>query len=229
MIPILFELTEGNKRDLIKGTRDTFLLLGLGGALIVFIGLFLGVLIFISANDKIIKRNKVVFIVNKIFSAIIDTCRSVPFIVLIVVLIPVTAYIVGTMIGWKGAMPALIISAAPFFARITANALKEVPSGTIEACKAMGASAPKIIAILLKEALPSLVSGLTVTLVTLAGFIAAAGAVGAGGLGDLAIRMGLSRRQDDMLVMFIAIAILLVIVFVIQYTGDFIAKKIDRR
>ena len=223
---LLFDFTARNKRELFDGIKDVLFLLGVGGMLIVSIGLILGIFLFISSSDRIIKRNKFIIILNKILSVITDTCRSIPFIVLIIALIPVTVILVGTMLGRMAAIPALVISAAPFFARIVSNSLKEVPTGTIEASKAMGASIPKIVLILLKEAMPSLVAGLTVMFVTLIGFIAAAGVVGAGGLGELA-KLSASRREYPM--MFISIGILLAIVFVIQFTGDFIAKKIDRR
>ena len=154
--------------------------------------------------------------------------RSIPFIILIVLLIPFTKIILGSMSGVKGSLPALIISAAPFYARMVEIAFREVDKGVIEAAKAMGANRFQIIwKVLLPESLPALVSGLTVTTISLVGYTAMAAAIGAGGLGSLAYQDGFQRGQNT--VTLVATICILIIVFAIQWLGDTVAKKIDKR
>lgn len=215
-----------DKNEIINATKDTLFLLGVTAIFIVIIGLILGFVLFFTEKEVLLKDGPVKKTVHVITGLFVDVSRSIPFIILMILLIPLTIVIMGTMIGPEAALPALIISAAPFYARMVYMSLRDVPKGQLEALEAMGANKITITKYLIKEAMPSLVSGLTVTLVTLVGFIASAGAIGAGGLGDLAKRKAFS---GDYNVMYVCIFIILVIVFVIQLTGDFVAKKIDKR
>jgi len=165
---------------------------------------------------------------NRVLGSIVNGFRSTPFIILLVALIPFTRLIVGTSIGLWAAVVPLSIAATPFFARIAEVSLREVDHGLVEAAQAMGASRWQIIVhVLLPEALPGIIRGFTITLVSMIGSSAMAGAVGAGGLGDLAMRYGYQRF--DTTVMVSVIAVLIVIVTVVQSTGDLIASRFDRR
>ena len=165
---------------------------------------------------------------NRVLGSIINGFRSTPFIILLVALIPFTRLIVGTSIGLWAAVVPLSIAATPFFARIAEVSLREVDHGLVEAAQAMGASRWQIIVhVLLPEALPGIIRGFTITVVSMIGSSAMAGAVGAGGLGDLAMRYGYQRF--DTTVMVSVIAVLIVIVTVVQSTGDLIASRFDRR
>lgn len=166
--------------------------------------------------------------VNKVLGAVVNAVRSLPFIILLVALIPLTRLIVGTSIGTTAAIVPLAISAIPYFGRVAEVALREVDRGLIDAVKAMGGTRWTIVReVLVPEALPSLVSGFTVTLVLLIGASAMAGAVGAGGLGDLAIRYGYQRFQTE--VMIAVIIVLIVLVSLVQAIGDRIARLFDHR
>ncbi|MTM43384.1 ABC transporter permease subunit, partial [Turicibacter sanguinis] len=148
--------------------------------------------------------------------------------ILIILLLPFTKWLVGSMLGPNAALPALIIGAAPFYGRLVEIALREIDKGVIEASVAMGASIWTIIwKVLIPESLPALVSGITVTTISLVGYTAMAGVIGAGGLGNLAYLDGFQRNRMD--VVFVATVIILIIVFTIQMLGDFITKKIDKR
>jgi D-methionine transport system permease protein len=186
----------------------------------------LGYILYITSEQEDKEKQKIMRITHYIVGTFIDILRSIPFIILMLILIPLTVIIMGTMLGPKAALLSLIISAAPFYARVSYNALLDVDKGNVEALNAMGASKFIKIKILFREALSGLIKGLTVTLVSLVGFIAAAGAVGAGGLGDLARRRALAL---DYKIMYISVILLLIIVVIIQIIGDIIAKKIDRR
>ena len=165
---------------------------------------------------------------NRVLGSVINGFRSTPFIILLVALIPFTRLIVGTSIGLWAAVVPLSIAATPFFARIAEVSLREVDHGLVEAAQAMGASRWQIIVhVLLPEALPGIIRGFTITVVSMIGSSAMAGAVGAGGLGDLAMRYGYQRFDTN--VMISVIAVLIVIVTVVQSTGDFIASRFDRR
>ncbi|MEG0452227.1 MAG: methionine ABC transporter permease, partial [Coprobacillus sp.] len=167
-------------------------------------------------------------IINTILNFIINLFRAIPFIILILIILPLTTLMVGTMLGATAALPALIISSAPFYARMCMIALSEVDKGTIEASKAMGASHLQIIKkVLLPEAKPALISSIAVMGVSLVGYTAMAGCIGAGGLGNLAYMYGMVR--DNMTVMYGATFFVLVIVFIIQGIGDYVVRKIDKR
>lgn len=165
---------------------------------------------------------------NRIFGAIINAARSTPFIILMVAIIPFTRAVVGTSIGTEAAMVPLTIAAIPFVARLVETSLKEVEYGLVEAALAMGATPYQIIRrVLIPEALPSIVSGLTITVINLINYSAMAGAIGGGGLGDLAIRYGYQRFRGD--VMLATVIILIVQVQLVQSIGDYVARKVNKR
>ena len=197
------------------------------GASLIFIaiiGIGLGLLLFLTSSGNL-WENK---LINSIIAAIVNIFRSVPFVILIVLLIPFTKVIVGSMIGKEAALPALIIGSAPFYARMVEIGLREIDKGVIEAARSMGAKTSTIIfKVLLPESMPAIVSGITVTTIALIGYTAIAGVIGAGGLGDYAYLDGFSRGQND--VTLFATIVILIIVFIIQYIGDTITKKIDKR
>ncbi len=209
----------------LKALYETLFLTFVTGAFVLVIGLILGFLIYILDNDAIIKPSLGRTIAFRVLSTINDIARSIPFIILLIMMIPLTRALVGTMLGAKGALPALIISASPFFARVVNNALKSVSSETLEALKAMGASKWMIIKIVFKESLSPLVSGFTLTLVTLVGFMSAAAVIGAGGLAFLAYENG--KFGNNYLLMYVSILTILLLVFLIQIVGDTLSKKLN--
>ena len=188
------------------------------------LGLPLGILVVVTAKNGIAPRR----ILNMILGWIVNIGRSIPFIILMVALIPFTKFVVGKSIGYTAAIVPLVIAAAPFIARLVETSLQELDEGVIEAAKAMGASNWQIVyKVMLPESIPSLVRGMTIALITLIGYSAMAGTVGGGGLGDLAIRYGYNRYQDD--VMILTIILLVILVQLIQVVFNFIAKKIDKK
>lgn len=190
----------------------------------VLIGMVLGIAIYLTQEDGLYPNK----IVNKILNLIVNVLRAVPYIILLILLIPLTTALVGSMLGAKAALPSLILSSAPFYGRMVMIALNEVDSGTIEASKAMGASNFQIITkILIPEAKPALISSITVMGISLVGYTAMAGAIGAGGLGNLAYLYGFVRTNNY--VMYTATILILIIVFIIQFIGDYFVRKIDKR
>lgn len=188
------------------------------------LGLILGVLLFISARSK----SPLARVFYSVISFIVNLFRAIPFIILILILIPFTSLVLGTISGPTGALPALIIGAAPFYERLVEIAFKEIDKGVIEAAWSMGASTTTVIRkVLLPEAMPALVSGITVTAIALVGSTAIAGVIGAGGLGNLAYLTGFTRNQND--VILVSTVFILIIVFIIQYIGDFFTNRIDKR
>ncbi|ASS98312.1 MULTISPECIES: methionine ABC transporter permease [Geobacillus] len=205
-------------------TVETLYMTGMAVAATFVLGIVLGLLLFLTAKGNLWENR----FVNTVIAAFVNIFRSIPFIILIILLIPFTTWLVGTMLGANAALPALIIGAAPFYARMVEIALREIDKGVIEAAQAMGASTWTIIwKVLLPESLPALVSGITVTAVSLVSYTAMAGAIGAGGLGNLAYLEGFQRNHND--VTFVATVLVLVIVFVIQLIGDVVTSKIDKR
>jgi len=190
----------------------------------LLIGLPLGVLLSITAPELqggIIPRP----VLNNVLGRIVNVLRSFPFIILMILLFPLSRIILGTSIGTKAAIVPLSIAAAPFVARVIESALKEVDPGMVQAAKAMGSSNFQIIVkVLLPEAMPSLVAGITLTLINLIGYSAMAGAIGAGGLGDLAIRYGYQRFRGD--IMFVSVVVILVMVEKCQVVGDKIVARL---
>ncbi|WJQ10171.1 methionine ABC transporter permease [Geobacillus stearothermophilus] len=205
-------------------TVETLYMTGVAVAATFVLGIVLGLLLFLTAKGNLWENR----FVNTVVAAFVNIFRSIPFIILIILLIPFTTWLVGTMLGANAALPALVIGAAPFYARMVEIALREIDKGVIEAAQAMGASTWTIIwKVLLPESLPALVSGITVTAVSLVSYTAMAGAIGAGGLGNLAYLEGFQRSHND--VTFVATVLVLVIVFVIQFIGDVVTSKIDKR
>ncbi|KJE28964.1 binding--dependent transport system inner membrane component family protein [Geobacillus kaustophilus] len=205
-------------------TVETLYMTGMAVAATFVLGIVLGLLLFLTSKGNLWENRWI----NAVIAAFVNIFRSIPFIILIILLIPFTTWLVGTMLGANAALPALIIGAAPFYARMVEIALREIDKGVIEAAQAMGASTWTIIwKVLLPESLPALVSGITVTAVSLVGYTAMAGAIGAGGLGNLAYLEGFQRNHND--VTFVATVLVLIIVFVIQFIGDFVTSKIDKR
>ncbi|NHM32772.1 methionine ABC transporter permease [Neobacillus terrae] len=205
-------------------TTETLYMTAISVVATFILGLLLGLLLFLTGKDNLWENKPV----NTIISAFVNIFRSIPFIILIVLLIPLTTILVGSMIGENAALPALIVGAAPFYARMVEIGLREIDKGVIEAAKSMGASTSTIIfKVLLPESMPALVSGITVTAIALVGYTAMAGVIGAGGLGNLAYLEGYQRSQND--VTLIATIIILIIVFIIQFLGDIITSKIDKR
>ncbi|WP_240838014.1 methionine ABC transporter permease [Macrococcoides goetzii] len=187
-------------------------------------GLIIGILLFLTSRGKT-NASKVSY---AILAFIVNLFRAVPFIILILLLIPFTSIIMNTISGVKGALPALIIGAAPFYARLVEIALKEIDKGVIEAVESMGANTWTLInKVLIPESLPALISGITVTAIALVGSTAIAGVIGAGGLGNLAYLVGFTRSQND--VILVATIAILIIVFLIQWIGDMIVKHVDKR
>lgn len=187
-------------------------------------GLLIGILLYCTQTGGLL-QNK---ILNRIVDVIVNVLRAIPFLILLILLIPLTRAIVGTMLGARAALPPLIFASTPFFARMCVIAFQDVDKGTIEAAKAMGASNSQIIfKVLLPESMPAIVSGIAVTGISLVGYTAMAGAIGAGGLGNLAYMYGFARRNDAIL--YSSTVIIVLIVFVIQWIGDGIVKKIDKR
>jgi D-methionine transport system permease protein len=207
-----------------EATNETLYMASISVLATFILGILLGLLLFLTSKGNI-WENK---LINTIISAIVNIFRSIPFIILIVLLIPFTKFIVGSMIGENAALPALIIGAAPFYARMVEIGLREIDKGVIEAAKSMGAQTSTIIfKVLLPESMPALVSGITVTAISLVSFTAMAGVIGAGGLGNLAYLEGFQRSRFDVTLM--ATIVILVIVFIIQFVGDYITTKLDKR
>ena len=191
---------------------------------VFIVGLFLGLLLYLTSNSKSTFGRGFYAVVT----AIVNIFRAIPFIILIVLLIPFTKALIGTIIGVQAAIPALSISAAPFYARLVEIGLREVDKGVIEAARAMGAKKSTIITkVLIPESLPAIISGLTVTAIALVGSTAMAGVIGAGGLGNLAYLDGFQRNNSTLT--FVATVLILIIVFAIQILGDTIVKKVDKR
>jgi D-methionine transport system permease protein len=203
---------------------ETFLMCSVSLVISVILGLFTGLVIF-TTRDGTFWQNR---ILNVVGGALINIIRSIPFIILLVLLIPVTKLVVGTIIGPMSASISLSVASFAFFARMVESSLSEVDKGVIEASKAFGASNWAIIrSVLLPEALPGIYRGITILAIALIGNSANAGMVGGGGIGDLAIRFGYYRYQTD--VMIVTVVLLIVLVQIIQMTGDWIARKAERK
>ncbi|WP_075619770.1 methionine ABC transporter permease [Paenisporosarcina indica] len=207
-----------------EAALETLYMTALATGFTFIIGLALGITLFLTSPRQL-WANK---LVNWLTGAFVNIFRSIPFIILIILLIPFTKLLLGSIRGPDAALPALIIGAAPFYARMVLIALREIDKGVIEAARSMGAKTSTIIwKVLLPESLPALLSGLTVTAVALVGYTAMAGIIGAGGLGTLAFQDGFQRSRED--VTLVATIIILIIVFIIQWVGDSITSKADKR
>ncbi|WP_166170278.1 methionine ABC transporter permease [Acinetobacter sp. SA01] len=209
---------------LLSGTIDTLLMVGVSALVAFFIGLPIAVILVSTAEHGIYPSKSI----NQALGWVVNITRSVPFLILMVALIPLTRWIVGTSYGVWAAVVPLTLAATPFFARIAEVSLREVDQGLIEAAQAIGCNRKQIIwHVLLPEALPGIVAGFTVTLVTMINSSAIAGAIGAGGLGDIAYRYGYQRF--DMQMMLAVIVALVILVMLVQATGDSISSQLDKR
>lgn len=203
---------------------ETLIMTFVSCAFAYMIGIPIGVLMVITDHDGLIPNQ----IINKILSFIINLGRSIPFLILLVLLIPFTKIIVGTSLGVRGMIVPLIIGSTPFIARLVEQSLREIPKGVVDAAVCMGATNLQIIFyVYLKECIPSLVRGISIALITLVGYSAMSGTVGGGGLGYTAVYQGHNNFRTD--IMIIVLIVLIIVVQVIQTCFDFIAKKIDKK
>lgn len=209
---------------LLQGTQDTLIMVLISTIFAYVIGLPMGVLLNITQAHGIWPHKWL----NRVLGWIINIGRSLPFIILMIAIMDFTKLIVGTKIGVRGAIVPLVVSAAPFIARMVETSLAEVDAGVVEAAQSMGASRFQIVKkVFLPEAVPSLILGASISIITLLGYTAIAGAVGAGGLGDLAIRYGYQRRVPSM--MWVTVIFIIVLVQVIQTLFSWLSTKLDKR
>jgi len=213
---------------LFPATMDTLYMVAYSGMFSIVIGTLIGVVLFITSNEVLCKKNWLTIIINKILGIIVNIGRSIPFIILIIAAAPLTRIIVGTFIGTEAAAVSLTIAAIPFVARLTESTFAGLDKGVVEASVACGASLfQTIYKVLIPETLPVLILNYTVAIVNLIAFSAMAGVIGGGGLGDVAIRRGLQHFRTDMLIG--TIIILVVIVQIVQLVGNVLAKVTDKR
>ena len=209
---------------LVTGTLDTLQMTVISTIMAMIIGIPLGVVLVVTSKGHILENAGL----NKILGAIVNATRSIPFIILMVAIIPFTRMVVGTSIGTTAACVPLTLAAIPFLARLVETSIKDIQFGVIEAAQSMGASPFQIIRkVLLPEALPTIIDNVTVLIVNLIGYSAMAGAIGGGGLGDIAIRYGYQRFQGD--IMLATIIILIIMVQVIQMIGDGLSKAMNKK
>lgn len=203
---------------------ETLIMVAISGLAGAAIGIPLGVFLRLTDRGGVLENAPV----NKIVGGVVNAVRSTPFIILLVAIIPFTRFITGSSIGTAAAVVPLTLASAPFVARLVEASLREVDAGLIEAAQAMGATTSQIVfKVLLPEALPGIVGGLTITLVSLTGYSAMAGAIGGGGLGDLGIRYGYQRFLPD--VMLAVVLVLIVFVQIVQSMGDWVVRKLSHK
>ncbi len=207
---------------LIQATLETLYMVFVASFLAVVFGLPLGVLLLVSKKGHLLNKP----LLHKILDTSINMTRSFPFIILIILLLPLSRFLIGTSIGSSASIIPLAISATPFVAKLFENSLMEVEHGKIETTLSLGASHLEVIKMMLLESLPSLVNNITITLISLIGYSAMAGALGAGGLGDLAIRIGYQSYRGD--VLFYAVVVIIVLVQIIQSAGDYVVKRLRK-
>jgi D-methionine transport system permease protein len=214
-----------------EGTLDTLVMTGVSLLFTLLIGLPVGLALFLTGWTQRSQRMalaKVQVVCYALLSFLVNVLRSVPFLILLILLIPATRAIVGTSLGVKGSIPPLVVAAAPFFARLTENLLREVDRGVLEACRSMGATTRQtVLWALLPETVPGMLAAIIVTAVALVGYSAMSGVIGGGGLGDLAIRYGYQRFNTS--VMLITVAILVILVQIIQVLGDRLVARVSHR
>ncbi|MCQ2674781.1 ABC transporter permease [Helicobacter pylori] len=207
---------------LIQATLETLYMVFVASFLAVVFGLPLGVLLLVSKKGHLLNKP----LLHKILDTSINMTRSFPFIILIILLLPLSRFLIGTSIGSSASIIPLAISAIPFVAKLFENSLMEVEHGKIETTLSLGASHLEVVKMMLLESLPSLVNNITITLISLIGYSAMAGALGAGGLGDLAIRIGYQSYRGD--VLFYAVVVIIVLVQIIQSVGDYVVKRLRK-
>ncbi|GAA1222784.1 ABC transporter permease [Kitasatospora nipponensis] len=205
-------------------TQETFQMVGIATLVALVLGLALGVLLVLTDKGGLLQN----LAVNKVVGAVVNVGRSLPFVILLVALIPFTRWVVGTSIGWQAATVPLAVGAIPFYARLVESAVRGVDGGLVEAVQAMGGSTWAVVRkALLPEALPALVSALTTTVIALVGYSAMAGTVGGGGLGNLAITYGYMRFETGFMVVIVIELVLLVTL--VQLLGDFAVRRLSHR
>ena len=210
--------------EISQATLESLFMLGFAILFSSLIGIPVGLILFLSSNGRL-RPNKLIY---SSLSLLINILRSIPFIILLIVMIPLTSLLLGTSLGAKGAIPALVVGAFPFFARLVENSLKEIDSGILDMAKSCGATTWQIIyRILLPEITPSILASITVTAIALVSYSAMAGAVGGGGLGDLAIRYGYQRFQTD--TMLVTVVLMVLLVQLIQFAGDLAVRSVRKR
>ncbi|MDF2521616.1 MAG: binding-protein-dependent transport system inner rane component [Clostridia bacterium] len=208
--------------DLVEAFKDTIFMVLISGTIASLVGVPLGIALVVTKEGNLLENKPVNFIIGKL----VNVFRSLPFVILLTAIVPITRLIAGTTIGLKGAIVPLIFASAPFVARQVESALLEIDQGVIEAAKAMGSSPFEIIyRVLIVEGLPGIVYGITITIISLIGFSAIAGTVGGGGLGDFAIRYGYQYFKTDIMV--VTTIILLLIVNFVQSFGEFLLKRLS--
>ena len=219
-----FNFSQVNMDNMKQAIVDTFFMTVVSMVLVIVIGLILGLILYTVGR----KQKPYAKILYGIVSIISNVFRSTPFIILLVLIIPFTKILLGTFLGAKAAVPALVLSAAPFYARLVEIAFREVDAGVIEAAESMGASYWEIILkVLIPESVPALISGITVTTISMIGFTAMAGAIGAGGLGAVAWQEGYQRGNYTTTL--VATVFILIIVFIVEGVGDALTRKTDKR
>lgn len=207
-----------------EATVETLKMVGVSALLTVILGLPVGLLLHTTSAGGLTPQRAV----NVVAGVVVNIGRSLPFVILMILVLPVTRGLAGTTLGWRAGVVPIALGAIPFFARLVETAVREVSPGKVEAARVMGAGRLRIVwAVLVREALPGIVSGVTVTVVTLISYSAMAGAIGAGGLGFLAISYGYNRYQLD--VMLACVVVIVLIVQVVQVAGDSIARRLDHR
>lgn len=207
-----------------EATLETLQMVGVSALVTLVLGLPLGLLLRSLAPDGLLPHRPAAVVLG----AVVNVLRSLPFIILALALIPVTRALVGTSLGWEAAVVPLSIGTIPFFARLVETAVRDVSPGKVEAARVMGSTTPKLLwSVLVREALPSIVAAFTVTVIALIGFSAMVGAIGAGGLGFLAISYGYQRFDPP--VLYTSIVVIVVLVTVVQLVGDAVARRLDHR
>lgn len=210
--------------DIQLATQDTLLMLGASLVLTILLGLPMGILLFLTSKNQLLAQRGV----YATLSLIVNLLRSLPFIILLIVMIPFTVWLVGTSLGVAGTIPPLVVGTTPFFARLVENALREVDRGVVEAMRSMGATTRQIVIwALLPEALPGIIAAIAVTAIMLVSCTAMSGVIGGGGLGDLAIRFGYQRFRPD--IMLITVVLLLLLVQALQMLGDWLVIRFTRK
>lgn len=219
-----FQFKNVNWPNLWSAAFETILMTIVSILIVAVFGLLLGLLLYETSGSN----SKAVKALNWVVALFVNVFRSIPFIILIVLLLPVTQVLVGAITGARAAIPSLVFSAAPFYARLVEIAFHEVDGGVLEAAESMGATKWQLVfKVLIPESLPALVSGITVTAISLIGYTAMAGAIGAGGLGQLAYTDGFQSYNNA--ITLTATVVIVIIVFAFQYLGDFAVKRIDKR
>lgn len=212
------------REGLLKATWETLAMTGVSGLITLLIGVPLGVLLQATSPGGFSPNATA----HRVLGAIVNVGRSMPFLILMIAIIPFTRFVVGTTVGWQAAVVPLTIGAIPFYARLVETSLREVSSGKVEAALMMGATRGELTRkVLLPEALPGIVAGMTTTLIALVGYTAMAGAIGAGGLGAVAMTYGYNRFESD--VMIACVVVLVLLVQIVQMLGDALARRLDHR